>query len=174
MPLVLPAYDVEACVCNAVSCLLYVHMDGRGLFEVFLVPFPMGPCCFTYVPLIAGYVFAFETLDDPSVLVLRVLVLGFHKDLFDCCVALEVYLYTILTTDVLETFHYSFCVRYDYLSYCRFVTLSWCSCACASIAVCLCLVVIVAHVQVWLFLVVVGVAVCTLLIVVALILPVAI
>ena len=89
---------------------------------MFLASFPKGPCCFTYVLLIAGYVVALETVDDPILLVLRVLVLGFHKSLFDCCVALEVYLYAILTTDVLEAFHYSFCVRYNFLSYCGFVT----------------------------------------------------
>ena len=33
LPMVLPAYDFEAGVCNTVSCLLYMHMDGRELFE---------------------------------------------------------------------------------------------------------------------------------------------
>ena len=89
--MVLPAYDVEVCVCNAVFCLLYVHMHGKGLFEVLLASFPKGPCCFTYVLLIAGYVVTLETVGDPTLLVLRVLVLGFHKNLFECCVALEVY-----------------------------------------------------------------------------------
>ena len=117
---------------------------------------------------------ALATVDDPTLLVLGVWVLGFHKDLFDCCIALELYLYSILTTDVVETFCYSFCLRYNYLSYCGLVTWSWCSCDCTSIAVCLCLVVVVAHVHVWLFPMVVGVAVCPLLIVVALILLVAI
>ena len=84
-------------------------MDGRGLFEVLLASFPKDPCCITYVLLIAGYVVALETVDDPTLLVLRILVLGFHKNLFDCCVTLAVYLYAILTTDVLEAFHYSFC-----------------------------------------------------------------
>ena len=80
-------------------------MDGRGLFQVFLASFSKGPCCFPYVLLMAGYVIALETVDNPAFLFLRVLVLWFHEDLFYCCVAFEMYLYTILTTYVLETFH---------------------------------------------------------------------
>ena len=41
-PLVLPAYNVETGFCVVVPCLLYVHMDGRGLFKVFLVSFSQG------------------------------------------------------------------------------------------------------------------------------------
>ena len=85
------------------------------------------------------------------------------------------YLYAILTTDVFETFCYSFGIRYNYLSYCGFETLPRCSCACTLIAVSLCLVVVaVIYCLVRLFLAVVGVAVCALLIVIAMILPVAI
>ena len=96
LPLVLPAYDVEAGVCNVVSCLFSMGMDGRGLFDVFLASFSKGPCCFPYVLLITGYVIALETVDNPTLLFFRVLVLWFHKDLFDCCIAFEMYLYTIL------------------------------------------------------------------------------
>ena len=77
-PLVLPAYDVEAGACNAVSCLLYVHMDGRGLFEVLLVSFPKCPGCFPYVLLITVYVVALKAVDDPTFLVHGVLVFWFH------------------------------------------------------------------------------------------------
>ena len=52
----------------------------------------------------------------PHFFVLWVLVLGFHEDLLDCGVALEVNLYAILTTCVFETFHQHFCVWYDYIS----------------------------------------------------------
>ena len=34
------------------------------------------------------------------------------------CVPFEVYLYTILTTDVFETFHKSFCIWYHYVPHC--------------------------------------------------------
>ena len=83
-------------------------MDGRGLFKVFLASFSKGPCCFPYVLLITGYVVALETVYDAAFLLLWVLVLRLHEDLFYGCVAFEVYLYPILTTDVLETFCYSF------------------------------------------------------------------
>ena len=43
-------------------------MDGRGLFEVLLASFTKDPCCFPYVLLIAGYVVAPETVDDPTTL----------------------------------------------------------------------------------------------------------
>ena len=79
-------------------------MDGRGLFKVLLASFLKGPCCLPYVLLIAGYVNALEAVDYPTFLVLWVLVLGLHEDLLDCCVALEVILYAILTTCVFETF----------------------------------------------------------------------
>ena len=52
--LVLPTYDVETVVCGFVPYLLYMHMDGRGLFKVLLASFPKGPCCLYYVLLIAG------------------------------------------------------------------------------------------------------------------------
>ena len=55
--------------------------------------------------LIAGYVVALETVYDATFLFLWVLVLGLHEDLFNGCVTLEVYLYAILTTNVLETYH---------------------------------------------------------------------
>ena len=58
--------NAEAGVCNSVSCLLYVCMDGRGLFKVFLASFSKGPCCFPNVLLIAGYMIALETVYDPA------------------------------------------------------------------------------------------------------------
>ena len=42
--------------------------------------------------------------------VLGILVLGFHENLFDCCVSFKVYLYAILTTCLFYTFGYSLCV----------------------------------------------------------------
>ena len=52
-------------------------------------------------------------------------ILGMHECLFNGCVSFEVYPNAIPTTDVLETFHYSFCIWYDYLSYCGIRTLAW-------------------------------------------------
>ena len=84
------------------------------------------------------------------------------------------YLYAILSTNVFKTFHYSFCIGYNYLSYFGFGTLPRCSFTCVLIAVSLCMVVVVIPCLVRLFPAVVGVAVCALLIVVAMILQVAI
>ena len=72
---------------------------------MFLASFSKGPGCLLYVFFIAGYVIALETVDYPTLLFFWVLVFGFHEDLFDCCVALEVSLYPILTTGVFEAFH---------------------------------------------------------------------
>ena len=93
-------------------------MDGKGLLEVFLASFPKGPGCLPYVFLIAGYVVALVTVDDPTLLIHGVLVLRLHKYLFDSCVSLEVYLDAILTTDVLETFSCALNIWNNYLTYC--------------------------------------------------------
>ena len=93
-------------------------MDGRGLFEVFLSYFSKGPCCFPYVLLIAGCMIALETVYDLALHLLWILVLRLHEYLFYGFVAFEVNLYAILTTDVLDTFHNSFSIWYDYLSHC--------------------------------------------------------
>ena len=71
---------------------------------MFVASFSKGHSCFLYVLLIVGSVVALETVYDAAFLFLWVLVLRPHEDLFYRCVAFEVYLYTILTTDVLETF----------------------------------------------------------------------
>ena len=93
-------------------------MDGRGLLEVLLASFLKGPGCFPYALLIAGYVIALVTVDDPTLLIHGVLVLRLHKYKFDSCVAFEVYPDAILTTDVLEPFGCAFNVWYYYLTYC--------------------------------------------------------
>ena len=98
-------------------CPVCMCMDGRGLLQLILSSFPKGPCSFPYVLLIAGYVIALEAVDYPTFLVLLVLVLGFHEDLLDCGVALEVSLYSILTTCLFETFHHPQYVWYDYISH---------------------------------------------------------
>ena len=49
-------------------CLLYMHMDGRGLFKVLFASFSNCPCCIPYVLLIAGYVTALESIDYPTFL----------------------------------------------------------------------------------------------------------
>ena len=54
--LVLPPYNVEVVRWWAKSSLLAVYLDGRGLFEVFLVSFTQCPWCFPYVHLTVGNV----------------------------------------------------------------------------------------------------------------------
>ena len=78
-------------------------MDGTGLLEVLLVSLPKGPCCLPYVLLTTNYVVGLEAVDYPTFLVLGVLVLRFHEDLFNCGISFEVSLYPILTTCVFET-----------------------------------------------------------------------
>ena len=93
---------------------------------MFFPSFLEGPCSFPYVLLIACKMVTLIAVYDATFVVLGVLVLGFHKYLFDGSVALEVNLYAILTTYLFDTFGYSFCVRDDNLSYCSFVALSSC------------------------------------------------
>ena len=84
------------------SHLLDMCMDGRGLLQVFLLPFPQGPGCLSCVLFITCYVVALVTIDDPTLLVLGVLVFGLLEFLFDGCISLEMYLDAILTTNVLK------------------------------------------------------------------------
>ena len=99
LPIMLMLVSVMVC-----PVLLYVCLDGRRVSEVLLASFPKGPCCSLYVFLIAGYVVALVAVDNPALLIPGVLVLKLHQCLFYCSVALEVYLDTISTTDVFETF----------------------------------------------------------------------
>ena len=69
-------------------------------------------------------VIALVTVYDSTFVVLGILVLRLHEYLFDGGVSLEVNLYIILTTYLFDTFGYSFCIWYDYLCYCGFVTTS--------------------------------------------------
>ena len=77
---------------------------GEGCLRCSLHLSPRDPCCLLYALLITDYVIALEAVDYPTFLVLWVLDLGFHDDLLDGGVALEVSLYPILTTCVFETF----------------------------------------------------------------------
>ena len=51
--MVLPLHDAEIISSGIVSSLGAVHMDGRGILQVLLVPFPQGPGCLPYVLFIA-------------------------------------------------------------------------------------------------------------------------
>ena len=97
---------------------------GEGCLRCSFFSLPKGPCCFPYVLFIAIQVFALVAVYNSTFVVLGVLVLGLHNYLFDGGVTLEVNLYTIPTTYMFNTFHSSFCVRYDYLSYCGLVSTS--------------------------------------------------
>ena len=70
---------LKAGVCNAVSCLLYVHMDGRGLLEVFLASFSKGPCCSPFVLLNTVYVVVLEAVDNPPLISLGSWSFGFFS-----------------------------------------------------------------------------------------------
>ena len=60
-----------------------------GVPYIFLQGSSLSPLCILNV----GYVIALETVDYSTLLFFRVLVLGFHENLFDCSVALKVSLY---------------------------------------------------------------------------------
>ena len=83
---------------------------GEGCLRCSSSSLPEGPCCFPYVHFITIQVLTLVTVYDATFVVLGVLVFGLHKYLFDSGVALEVNLYTILTTYLFDTFQNSFCV----------------------------------------------------------------
>ena len=120
LPPVLLAYYTEAIVLHGMTCLLDVHMDRRGMFQIFFVSFPQVPGYLFYVLLIACYVCTFVTVDNSTFLLLWVLVFGFHKELFCCSVSIEMYLDAIFTTYIFEAFRCSFCVWDDYFVLCSF------------------------------------------------------
>ena len=111
-----------------------------------------------------------ETVDYPTFVVFGVFILRFDEYSFNGCVSFEVYPNAIFTTDVLETFCYSFCIWYDYLSYCGLGTWPGCICTCTMIVVGLCLLAAVVPCLLWLYLAVVSIVACVLLVVVAMIL----
>ena len=74
--MVLPPYDVEVFRCCIVSSLGAVYMDGRGFFQVFLIPLSQVPGYLPYVFFIAG---EFPTLADSfHFLVYMILMFGFN------------------------------------------------------------------------------------------------
>ena len=121
-------------------------MDGRGMLQMFLTSLPQGPDCLSYVFLITCYIVTLVDVDDSTLLILGVLVLGLHEYLFNRCGSFEMYLDAILTTDVFETFGCPLSVWNDHLSYS--VGRSWVciGCACILIVVDLWLTVVVCDV----------------------------
>ena len=99
-------------------CWMYAFMGGR-LLEMFLVPLPQCPCCFPYVFITAGNVPTLIAVYYPTLLVLGVLALRLHEELFDCSVSLEVSLYSMHNTYLLKAFWYSFSVGDDHKCYTR-------------------------------------------------------
>ena len=87
---------------------------------------------FPHVLLTTSNVPTSVTVYYPTLLAIGVLVLWLHEELFDCSVALEVSLYTILTTNLLKTFCYALCVRDDHKPYAGFLP-------CGGLLLCLCL-----------------------------------
>ena len=77
--------------------------------------------CSWYVFLTTGNVPTLVTVYYSTLLVLGVLVLWLHEELFDCSIALDVCWYTIVTTNLLKTFCYTLCVRDDHKSYAGFL-----------------------------------------------------
>ena len=110
---------------------------------MFLASIPHDPGCLPYVLLISGYVATFVTVDYPTLLVHGVLVFRLHKYLFDSCVSLEVYLDSILNTDVLETFSCALYIRNNHLPYCADWSWACSGCTCVLIVVDLWLIVVV-------------------------------
>ena len=101
---------------------------GEGCLRCsFLLSFSVLAVSPMYSSLQSKY-FALVTVYYTTFIILGVPVLGLHNDLFDCSVAFKVNLYAILTTCLFDTFHYSFCIRDDYLSYCGLVFLSGYGC----------------------------------------------
>ena len=112
IPMVLKLLSVVLCP----VCCMCAWM-GEGCFRCFLHLSPRGPCLFPLSILIAGYVIVLEAVDYSTFLVLWVLVLGFHEDLLEHGVALEVSLYSILTTYLFETYQQPQYVWYDCISH---------------------------------------------------------
>ena len=75
--MVLHPYDAEVIWCGVVSSLGAVCMDQRGFLQVLLIPFPQDPGCFTYVFFIACKFPTLVHVNGSTLLVHRVLVLGF-------------------------------------------------------------------------------------------------
>ena len=71
---------------------------------MFFVPLPQGPGCFTDVLFPTVYGHTLVTVDNTTLLFLRVLILGFDKYLLEGPVAFKMCLNPILTVCVLDAF----------------------------------------------------------------------
>ena len=74
---------------GALLCPLTFHQRSRGLSYIFLI---------TVHPA------TFVTLDDPTLLHHRILVLGGHQEVFDGGTSSKIYLYTIVAALFLDSF----------------------------------------------------------------------
>ena len=110
----------NCCLWNCVLFVVCAHGWERVVWGAPCTS-PKSPWCFPYVFLTADNTPTLVTLYYPTLLILGVLVLWVHEELFSCCVALEVSLYSILTTYLLKTFSYSLCIGDDHNSYVGFL-----------------------------------------------------
>ena len=78
--------------------------DWGGGFEMFLEPLSKCSGWFTYIFIITLHPVAFESVDDSTSILDRILVFWSHQEVFDCFTSFEVYLYPMVVTSSLETF----------------------------------------------------------------------
>ena len=80
-----------------------MHLYRRGPPEVFLVPLPQDPSCFSNILLSTVYGWTLVAVDNTTLLVLRVLIFGLDQYLLEGPVTLEMCPYAIFEACVFDT-----------------------------------------------------------------------
>ena len=97
---------------------------GGGGFLVFFEPLTKGSWGLSYIFLITLQPSIFVTIDDPTLLLHRIFILGGHQEVFDGGTSFEIYLYTIGAAFLLDTFTQSPIIWNSYIGFWGVVLLS--------------------------------------------------
>ena len=98
-------------------CKLTVNLDREGLPWVFLVPLPHGPRCFSDILLATVQSCALATLNDSTLLLFGVPVLGLDQTLFNGPITLEMCLNSKFGAGIFDAFPQALKIWDDYMSF---------------------------------------------------------
>ena len=102
--LILPSYNVDIFNTYTMTSDVKMVKYGGGGLLVFFEPLTKGSRGLSYIFIFTLHPSIFITVDDPTLLHHGVLIFRAHQEVLDGSPSLEVYLHTIVTAFVLDTF----------------------------------------------------------------------
>ena len=103
--LILPSHNVEIFNTYVMTSGVVVVKYGGGGLLVFFEPFTKGSWGLSCMFLITVHPATFVSVDDPTLLHHRILVLWGHQEVFNGSTSFEIYLYTIVAAHFSWHFH---------------------------------------------------------------------